>query len=249
MHNYPLYTHPNIKSLKQLVSMRAENTPHKAAFQYLDKKKLLRSITYQQFKQDIDALGTFFYYQDLQDVKIAVLGENSYNWILTYFAAVLGSNVIVPIDKELPDDEVCALLLRCGAKALVYADSYTDTAEKMRCSKCVSQIYPMKEYSSFLEIGQKLISGGDHSFQLNEVNENDVCSIIFTSGTTGEPKGVMLTQKNLMVDTVSSCQNVWFTGASMLTLPLHHTFAFTTSILVMLVYENTTLQLFKRNAV
>lgn len=238
MHNYPLYTHPDIKDLKQLISIRAKNSPHETAFQYLD-KKLLQSVTYRQFQEDIDALGTFFYSQGLQNIKIAVLGENSYSWILTYFAAVLGSNVIVPIDKELPDAEINTLLLRCGAKALVYAESYTDTAEKMRSGKSVSQIYPMKEYSSYLDIGQKLISGGDHSFQQNEVNEEDVCSIIFTSGTTGEPKGVMLTQKNLMVDTVSACRNVWFTGASMLTLPLHHTFAFTTSILVMLVYQKT----------
>lgn len=149
----------------------------------------------------------------------------------------MGSNIIVPIDKELSEDDIHTLLLRCGAKALVYADSYTDMAEKLRDRKSVSHIYPMKEFSSFLELGRKRIFEGLHDFSLNEVNENDVCSIIFTSGTTGEPKGVMLTQKSLMVDTVSACQNVWFTGASMLTLPLHHTFAFTTGILVMLVYQ------------
>lgn len=101
----------------------------------------LRSVSYQQFQQDIDALGTFFYNQGLKNVKIAVLGENSYDQILTYFTVVLGSNIIVPIDKELSEDDIHILLLRCGAKALVYADSYTDMAEKLRDRKSVSHIY------------------------------------------------------------------------------------------------------------
>ncbi len=236
MQNYPLYNHPPISNLKQLISFQSENNPQKTAFQYLDKNKTIKTITYQQFQQEIEALKAFFYHQGLKKAKIAVLGENSYSWILTYFTVVLGSNIIIPIDKELSDEEIRLLLVRCGAEALVYADSYTDTAKKMTETETVSQIYNMKEFASFLERGRELLAKGVCDTQAGEVDEDAVCSIIFTSGTTGIPKGVMLTQKNLMIDTVASCQNVWIAGASMLTLPLHHTFAFTANILVMLLY-------------
>lgn len=238
MYHYPLYPHPNISSLKELVTMRAIDNSDEAAFKYLEKDKIV-TVTYRDFQEDIEALGTYFYHQRHQGAKIAVIGENSYSWILTYFTAVLGSGIIIPIDKELPDDEIEALLRRCGAEVLVYADSYADTAQKMLGIHAVPKIYNMKEYPAFLQEGRKLLAEGFLPFRENEVDENVVCSIIFTSGTTGSPKGVMLTQKALMADTVASCRNVWITGSSLLTLPLHHTFAFTANILVMLVSKGS----------
>lgn len=239
MNNYPLYNHPNITNLKQLVTMRSKDSSDRIAFQYQDKRKDMVSITYRQFQQDIEALGTFFRSQDLHNIKIAVVGENSYFWILTYFAAVLSSNVIVPVDKELSDDEICEELLRCKAEVLVYADSFEDTAKAAADRKAVGRVFCMEEYPSFLETGRELIRKGFSSVLSDEVKEDVICAIIFTSGTTGIPKGVMLTQKNLMIDTVDSCRNVWVAGDSVLTLPLHHTFAFTANVLVTLVYRHT----------
>lgn len=234
MYNYPLYDHPNITNLKKLVTLRAEKAPEQAAFQYFEKKEKV-TVTYRQFQQDISALCVFLLNRGLQSAKIAVLGENSYYWILTYFATAIGSNIIVPIDKELSDEDIASLLLRCGADALVHSDSYRGTAEAMSRQGVVRQIFNMKDFARFIADGRSFIQNAQSDI-LPDIDENAVCSIIFTSGTTGDPKGVMLTQKSLMVDAVNSCKNVWIAGSSMLTLPLHHTFAFTTSVLAMLVY-------------
>ncbi len=101
---YPLYTHPALKDFRQLLDWRAGKTPNNVAFQYRDNSHLV-SVSYVQFRTDVEVLAAFFHAQDFGGTKIAVLGENSYLWILTYFAAVLSGNIIVPIDKELPTED------------------------------------------------------------------------------------------------------------------------------------------------
>lgn len=228
MKNYPLYKHPELKSLRELIDWNAERHPGDVAFRYREGTQII-SVSYAQFKADVDALSTFFLGQGTQGAKIAVVGENSYLWILAYFAVVLSGNIIVPLDKELPDEEIAMLLTRCEAEVLIYSNTYADTAEKMLQEKRVGTILSLKDFPTCLESGiERPTVGG--------VDENAVCSIIFTSGTTGDPKGVMLTQKNLMADTLGACQNAMPTGRSLLVLPLHHTFAFTTGVLAMMVY-------------
>ncbi len=227
MKPYPLYTHPALKDFRQLLDWRAGKTPNNVAFQYRDNSHLV-SVTYAQFRTEVDALAAFFHTQGFQDAKIAVLGENSYPWILTYFAVVLSGNIIVPIDKELPTEDMISLLQRCGAKALIYSPSYEDVAQAAQTVGALETVFGMAEFPAILE------SQHDPSPAISD--ENAVCAIIYTSGTTGDPKGVMLTQKGLIVDAVNGCRYVNFTGTSLLTLPLHHTFAFTAAVLVLLVY-------------
>ncbi len=227
MKPYPLYTHPDLKDFRQLLDWQAGETPDNIAFRYKEKPHLA-SVTYAQFRTEADALAAFFHAQGFRDAKIAVLGENSYSWILTYFAAVLSGNIIVPIDKELPTEDMISLLQRCGAKALVYSPNYEDVAQAAQTAGVMETVFGMAELPAILE--------SQHDPAPANSDENAVCAIIYTSGTTGDPKGVMLTQKSLMADTLGACQNAQVTGASLLTLPLHHTFAFTTSVLAMLVY-------------
>lgn len=235
MKDYSLYEHPSITNFKQLIDMNADTLPTNSAFCYLSGKEII-SVTYVQFRADVNALGAYFLHEGLHNAKVAVIGENSYPWLLTYFATVLSGNIIVPIDKELPDKDIAELLDRCGAAALVYADTYSDIGAAMLQGKYVTAAFNMKDFPQYIQAGGQLLEIGENTLTQNEVDENAVCSIIFTSGTTGKPKGVMLTQRSLMTDAVSACRNVHFSGPGLLTLPLHHTFAFTASVLVLLVY-------------
>lgn len=233
--NYPLYQHQDFTNFRQLITEKSKSSPDGIAFQYLNHEKR-ESITYRHFYQDVSALEAFLNRQGLYGIKIALLSENSYEWILSYFAVVVSGNMIVPLDKELSNDEISGLLTHSDAEVLIYSDSYKDIAEDLLRQGRIGKIFNIADFPAFLKSGRKLISSGDYVPLENPADENSVCSIIFTSGTTGKPKGVMLSQKGLMVDAVNSCRNVYFTGASLLVLPLHHTFAFTAGVLVMLIY-------------
>ena len=226
-HSYPYNPQPKLTSLRQLVERNAKEFPDQLAFQFRRGDEVV-SVTYTQFKHDVEALSVYLGRQGFQRVKIAVLGENSYEWLLTYFSTVLSDNIIVPIDKELSDEDMIQLLEFARVDVLVYAENYDDIAKHISQGGVVRHILSMNTFSAILA------NGGSADIQ---TDESAICAIIFTSGTTGKPKGVMLSQKALMVDAIASCQNVLISGSSLLTLPLHHTFALTAGVLAMLVYH------------
>ena len=227
MKNYPLYSHPNLTSFRQLLDWNAGNTPTDMAFQYREGKDVV-SVTYAQFRDDVEALASFFLHSGFREAKIAVIGENSYPWIVTYFAAVLSGNIIVPLDKELPDEDIAALLTRCGAAALIHSHAYADTAEKMLHTGCVETILDMRE------IPARVAAAGAVAPPV-DTDPDAVCALLFTSGTTGVPKGVMLTQRSLVTDAVASARSVGVYGPTLLTLPIHHAFSFTVCVLAEMV--------------
>lgn len=227
MKNYPLNTHPDLISFQQLVDVNASDRPEQVAFRYQRDGEIV-DVSYAQFKRDIEALSAYLQGQGYVHAKIAVLGENSYEWILAYFAVVLSNNIIVPIDKELSDEDISQLVVFSGTECLIHSATYDDTAQKLVENAVVKAALSMNKLP-------EILSGGNTArFQ---TDETELCAIIFTSGTTGKPKGVMLSQKALMTDAIGGCQNVLMEGASMLTLPLHHTFGFTAGVLVMLIYH------------
>lgn len=129
IYKYDLNKLPSFRNLKELVDMR-ENFANPVAFRYKEKGQI-KDISASAWRQDIEALGTYLFASGIRNSKVALIGENSYQWILSYFAVVNGGNVIVPIDKELPDGDIAALIRRSGADTLIYSDSYDDVAQSV----------------------------------------------------------------------------------------------------------------------
>jgi len=245
---YEFYKVPQVKDLKELIAMAAESYGDKPAFSYEEDRKE-KSATFTQLKGDIEALGTYIYSLGLRNEKIALYGENSYEWIVTYFAAVCGSQVIVPIDKELGADEVVNLLNDSGAKMVVYGKTKKEAVEEIKSlsPESVDKYICIDEFSQIIKDGNDLLACGNNEFITNEIDREALCSIIYTSGTTGKPKGVMLNQRNLAYDTVASSSNILIPSDTTLLLPLNHTFGFTACVLCMIlrgysVYINTKLR-------
>ena len=116
-----LYEPREISDLRELINSSADLFGNKPAFLVKDVHgEPFRPITFSQLRMDINALGTKFVGMGLKDKKIAVIGENSYEWVVTYFATVNGTGVIVPIDRELPPKEVANLLDRSGVSAIIH---------------------------------------------------------------------------------------------------------------------------------
>lgn len=237
MKNYPLYEHKLLPTIKDLISFCAESYGDKPVFQYSERKTDV-TICYTQLKAEIEALGTCFYDYGYRDCHIAVFGENSYEWLLTHFAATCGKNVIVPIDKELNAEQIAELLQDSESEVLFYSNTYSDIAAEVQNLLPDLQFHNMKELSAMLEHGRKLLEAGERAYIDVVVEPDDLATIVYTSGTTGKSKGVMLTHSNLSSCAHGACCNILNTGPVLLVLPLHHTFGLVASVYSVMYYGN-----------
>ena len=159
-----------------------------------------------------------------KDAKIALVGSNSYEWIVTYFAVVNYGNVIVPVDRLLNNEDITDIFNRSGVSAVVHSNSFTDVVESQENAVSIK----IENFEEYLEEGRKIIAEG--KIKAPEIDIEKMCTIIYTSGTTGKPKGVMLSHKSIMSDSVATCEYDYLKGGNLTMLPLHHTFAFTACV-------------------
>ncbi len=229
--HYPYYEMPEIKDFREFVDFMRENYAQKTAFVFTEDKKETE-VSYKKFTDDIDSLAAYFKKNGMENEKIAVYGENSYNWVVTYFAAIVSGNVIVPIDKELTGAEVKTLVDDCGAKVFVYSTAKEKAiAEFKEAMPSVETFIEIPNLVDFFEEGSKAIANGEVDVLGMEQDVDKMCALIYTSGTTGNPKGVMLCQRNLMFDMVNSCRNLLEPENTVVVLPLNHTFGMMAGIL------------------
>jgi long-chain acyl-CoA synthetase len=120
-----VYIVKKIINLKELITHPAEKTPNKDIFRIRTSKDNYKSISCKEFKNDVNALGTALIERGLQGSNICVIGENSYEWVLTYMSVINGVGVIIPIDKELLDDELKNIIIDSEAKAVFFSKSVT----------------------------------------------------------------------------------------------------------------------------
>lgn len=237
MKNYPLYPHALQPTLKDLLSFCAETYPNRPAFQYADRKTDI-SVDFARFKSQVEMLGTYLYDCGHQNCHIAVLGENSFEWILSHFAVTCGKNVIVPIDKDLDALQIAELVRDSECTAMFFSQTYHDIIEKLQEMELGITFLNMKNIPDMLAKGEQLIRDGQRSYLDVVVQKDDLASIVYTSGTTGKSKGVMLTHFNFSSCAHGSCCNICNTGPVLLILPLHHTFGLVASVFSVMYYGN-----------
>jgi len=238
-----------INTLKELLEGSARLYSEKPAF--LVKKKKggeYHPITYAQFKNDVDALGTRLLSMGLKDAKIAVIGENCYEWVVSYYAVMNGTGVVVPLDKELNREEIHNLLKRADCRAVFYTESFEDYFSDFEIEyKIKMKVYGDRtdlsealtekaasaapkgltvDWETLVAGGEKLVADGDRSFIDARVDPHEMRAILFTSGTTDAAKGVMLSHYNIVSCIMDTCRIVAITpeDRTLSILPIHHTF-------------------------
>jgi len=242
-----IYETRDIDNIKDIFVSSTDLFAHKAA--YLVKERTggkYVPIKYSRVKEDVECLGTGFYKLGLRGEKIAVIGENSYEWVMTYISAVIGSCVIVPIDKELPANEVANLLSRAKVSAAVYSKKCEklvhaafeqmdrEALESIKYRICMKSDHSAgsTDLDSVMEMGRTALIAGDRSFIDNEVDSDAMCTLMFTSGTTGMAKGVMLSQRNIAanVQNMSKYVKIDTNGIGLSVLPMNHSYEMTCHI-------------------
>ena len=231
---YPYYYTPEIDNLRELVSYCAEVYKDKTAFRYLD-GKTEKKISYKTFFEDVTALCNYFIKRGYKRTHIAVLGENSYEWIVAFFAIVNSDNIVVPLDKELNTDDISRIIEKSDSKVLIHSDDYTDEASANKDIMLISMNKLVEIISEY-----KPVVRTDLSFcNRVEIDNDALCAIFYTSGTTAEPKGVMLSHKNIVCDTLATSKSVHVADPSLLVLPLHHTYGFVASVTIPMLIGST----------
>ncbi|MCR4925093.1 MAG: AMP-binding protein [Clostridiales bacterium] len=222
-----------ISDLKDMINQSVLLFRHNPAFKLKNSEGEYFELSYERFKADIDALGTALLDLGLKDKKVAIMGANRYEWAVTYLAVTCGVGVVVPIDKELLFDDICNILEVADVKAIfVDKKSYNKLEEqKERLNKklkiyCFDEIEDVEFFGRVMAKGHKLVDKGDASFLEAEVDSEGLCSLIFTSGTTGMAKGVMLSHRNICSDLalLSGCVKINPDDVLLSILPLHHTY-------------------------
>lgn len=245
--------------LKDMLETTVARFPERTLFkQKFNRNEPFREITFRQVLDDVYALGTAFLDLGLREKKIGVIGKNSYQWCETYLAVTGGVGVIVPLDKELHEEELKQLTVKGELSAVITVENkYYETFKAIKESGESQLEYvinvameedesPKDGYISWnklRETGRKAVHNGDRKYIDAPVVNTDLSVILFTSGTTDVSKGVMLNQKNLVLDTylaqtlleVRQGEDTFFS-----ILPLHHTYECTATFLEC-VYNGATM--------
>lgn len=207
-----------------------------AAF-YVRNKESYDTINYSKFVADTFSLATAFVKKGYTGRNIALIGENSYQWVVSYFATVCAGAVIVPIDKELQPAEIASLVHSSGAAAVIYSDNFSYVISDEESQYESLDCYVIGRKSEQHQLLSELIDGETDAHKSDyktlfavELYGDNMCSIVFTSGTTGSSKGVMLSHKNLLSDCFSCHEFIRFGGNRFSLLPMHHTYEFTLGV-------------------
>ncbi len=238
---YPYNNVPVVADLKEMINFCAEKYGDDTAFWHL-KGKTEKIHSFNDVKKDVEAFGTYLYSVGLKNTHIALVGENSYAWIIAYLAVINSSNVIVPVDKEQEPDDVKYVVEKSEATAIIHSKLYADKTEL-----CDVEKINLKSFKAYVKKGRELIENGNTEYLEHKVDAEKVAAIVFTSGTTSRPKGAMLTQKNLVTDAITSLQNLKIPKGTVLVLPLYHTFGFMAGVACQMlmgfpVFINTSLR-------
>lgn len=238
---------PKVSNYRDLLEFSINKYKNNIAYKYKEditvKPPKYVKKTYEQFGKDVKSMSTGLLNACFSSNKVALISDNRYEWVVSYFAVTCSGNVIAPIDKSLPEEEIKSLIQRSEVEAVIFDKKYLDIFKNLKedSSNKVETLICMDDVQDndviciekLIEDGNKLLKNGDNKYENVKVDENVMAIMLFTSGTTSSSKIVMLSQKNI-------CSNIYAlqnhfkmlpTDKLLSFLPIHHTFESTITIL------------------
>lgn len=234
------------ENIKEILYHSAEKYRTNTAFivkHKEDKKIQYENKTYQQLLEDVNGLGTKLYALGYSKKRIAIVGRNGYEWVVTHLASLLGNMISVPLDKELQVDELESCLVRSKADMIVFDEKYVDNIKEiekrgktnLKQCICMSQLEGYENIPTWIQEGKELIHKGNKEYREAKIDSYQMSILLFTSGTTSKSKAVMLSQNNIAsnVYAMQLVEKFYQEDVNLAFLPFHHIFG-STEMIVML---------------
>ena len=205
---------------------------------YVEKK-------YSQVVKDVKALATALLDMGFKGKRVALIGENRYEWVISYLAVTCGGMVIAPLDKALPDKEIVSLIKRSEVNVVIYEKKHQELFEKLKADEeinlntliCIDKENNKDNetisFEALLEKGRKLVKEKNKLYDYVTLNNDEMSIMLFTSGTTSSAKIVMLSQNNVLSNLYAYQTHFKINQDDTLLsfLPIHHTFECSITIL------------------
>ena len=233
-----------VSDLKDMLNKTRELYGDRPGYKIKIEEGKYKTYTHNEIRDMVDYLGTALINLGLKNKRIAVIGENRYEWELAYLSVVCGTGIVVPLDKSLPANELEELVERSEVEAIFYSKKYEETVEKIKYSEknklkhLISMdtvihkegIYSEKE---LIEKGKEFVEAGDRRFIDAKINPEEMSIMLFTSGTTSKSKVVALSHHNMISNVMdfASVLDVDSSDRILSFLPLHHVFECTVGML------------------
>ena len=232
--------YPQLNTYKDLLEFSCNRFKNNVAYKYHENREEKNSKiiekTYEETGKDIKAFSTALLNSGFSGKRIAIIGSNRYEWVVSYFAIETGGIIAAPMDKLLPEVEISSLIKRAEVEAIIFDKSFLEIVKRIKADKtnklntliCMDDVKDkeVKNFSKMLEEGRKLLEKGDDKFEKVILDRNEMSIMLFTSGTTDKSKIVMISQENIL-------SNIWGyqnhfkmlpTDTLLSILPIHHTF-------------------------
>ena len=223
------YPSEKIHDLREMFERSTSRFANHTFFYKYENEKY-KSITYAEFRHDVNSLGAAFLRRGLEGKKIIILGENSYEWCVAYMSVACGLGIIVPIDKEASAEDVAAIAKDSGASAIVFSEKCREKA--MSAGKKLQKF----SFDDIYDICKRedIYSEADYlSYFDRSINIDELAVLVYTAGTAGAPKGVMLSHRNICSNLMGHAKLVHITSDDRVfsVMPLHHVYECTTGFL------------------
>lgn len=239
-----IYDYLKINDLKDMLNKTGKLYADRTAYKIKVEEGKYQTYTHKEVRDMINNLGTALINLGLKGKRIAVIGENRYEWEIAYLSIVCGTGIVVPLDKSLPANELELLIERSDIEAIFYTKKYSDIiqnikfSEKNKLKHLISMdndencegIYSQKE---LIREGKKLIEEGNNEFLNVKINPKEMEIMLFTSGTTSKSKVVALSHENICTNLmdIGSVLDVTQDDVFLSILPIHHVFECTVGFL------------------
>ena len=233
-----------ISNLKDMLNKTKNIYANNIAYKIRVEPNRYRTITHLEVREMIDNLGTALISLGLKNKRIAIIGENRFEWEIAYLAVVCGVGTVVPLDKSLPENELRKVIARSEVEGIIYSGKYEEQLKKkvlegvgnlrtlisMDAKTIHNGIYSETE---LIQIGNIQIQNGNREFLDSKINPEEMNIMLFTSGTTSESKVVALSHKNICENLMdlAKVMDINENDKILSFLPVHHVFECTVGFL------------------